>query len=102
MKKNIVTKMDFDILCLTENHKWRDDDALTIYSDVPPSTDSWSGISLPLSKRLAKCVMTSGNIGLRIVFCRLREERHVIYSSLEFTYHKDREQIHRKKIRTRN
>ena len=78
MKKNMATKLDLDILCLTENHKWRDDDVLTIYSDIPPNADSWSGVSLTLSKRLAKCIITSGNIGSRIAFCRLRgKSRHL-------------------------
>jgi hypothetical protein len=72
LKKNISSKLNLDVLCLTENHQWRDEDMLTIYSDPPPKTDSWSGVSLTLSKRLAKCVMTTGNIGSRIAFCRLR------------------------------
>ena len=39
VKKDIANKCDLDILCLTERHKWKDNDKLMIYSEEPPETN---------------------------------------------------------------
>ena len=65
-------KLDMDIVCLTETHKWRDKDHLTIYSDLPPKDDKWSGVALVLNKRISKYVICSGSINSRLIYCRLR------------------------------
>ena len=70
--KNLILKYDFDLISLTETHEWRDDDLLSIYSDIPNKKDKWSGTALLINKRLVKHVITQGCIGSRIVYCRLR------------------------------
>ena len=73
VKKDLALSNDCDILCLTEVHSWRENDENnTIYSDLPPQSDSWSGVALHLSPRVSKYVIDSGPIGSRITFCRLR------------------------------
>ena len=73
VKKDLASNYNFDILCLTETHSWRDNEEnLTIYSDLPPKTDPWSGVALQLNKRVSSYVIDSGQIGSRITFCRLR------------------------------
>ena len=68
----IFTKKNLDVFCATEIHEWRDDDPTVIYSEAPPKTDKFSGVSLHLKPSLAKYVMNSGHIGSRIVYCRVR------------------------------
>ena len=72
VKKDLALSLDMDVLCVTETHKWKDSDKSTIYSDLPPETDSWSGVALILSNRVIKYVISSGSIGSRITYCRLR------------------------------
>ena len=72
VKKDLAINLDMDILCVTETHKWRDNDKLAIYSDLPPKTDGWSGVSILLSNRVSKYVISSGSIGARITYCKLR------------------------------
>ena len=73
VKKDLALSYNCDILCLTEVHSWRENDEnKTIYSDLPPKSDSWSGVALHLSPRVSKYVIDSGPIGSRITFCRLR------------------------------
>ena len=72
IKKNLTCQMGYDFVCLTETHSWRDTDPLTIYSEPPPKSDSWSGVALCMSGRISKYIMKTGNIGSRIVYCRLR------------------------------
>ena len=43
LKKNMILQNNFDIMCLTETHEWRDDDPNSIYSEVPGANDKWSG-----------------------------------------------------------
>ena len=72
VKKDMVSDLDLDILCLTETHNWRDDDPLTIYSEPSLKNDTWSGVALKLSKRVSGYVICSGVLNSRIVYCRLR------------------------------
>ena len=72
IKKDIAKKLDKDILCLTETHKWRDRENDTIYSDCPSEPDSWSGVALLINKRISRYVIDSGCVGSRITFCRLQ------------------------------
>ena len=72
IKKNLAMNTNMDLMCLTEIHSWRDNDQLTVYSDVPSKTDSWSGVCLLISKRVAKYVIDSGCIGSRIVYCKIK------------------------------
>ena len=65
-------KLDLDITCLTETHAWRECDPSTVYSDAPGKNDKYSGTALIINKRLTKYITTSGSIGSRIVYCRLR------------------------------
>ena len=64
--------MGYDFVCFTETHSWRDTDPLTIYSEPPPKSDSWSGVTLCMSGQTSKYIMNTGNIGSRITYCRLR------------------------------
>ena len=72
IKKDLVSKLNQDIVCMTETHGWRDNDPAWIYSDMPEKTDSYSGTALVVGKRLSGYVIASGSIGSRIVYCRLR------------------------------
>ena len=72
LKKNLILNTDFDLISLTETHGWRDDDLLSVYSDIPGRNDRWSGTAILLSNRLANYVMSQGCIGSRIAYCRLR------------------------------
>ena len=72
VKKELVSKLNFDICCLTELHGWRDDDRLMVYSDMPSKQDPWSGVALMINPRLAKYIMNSDFIGSRISYCRFR------------------------------
>ena len=72
IKKDRIEALDLDIACITETHSWRDDDQLTIYSELPPENDSWAGVALTVNKRLSRYIMNSGRVGSRIVFCRFR------------------------------
>ena len=72
LKKNLVCDLDYDIVCLTETHGWRDSDPCAIYSDTPSKRDPWSGVALQLSRRLSKYVIRHDFVGSRIVYCRLR------------------------------
>ena len=71
-KKDIALQLDKDILCLTETHAWGDNSNDIIYSEKPPKSDSWSGGALLVSKRISGSIVTSGSVGSRIVFCRLK------------------------------
>ena len=71
-KKDLCKHLSYDILCLTETHSWNDKDKFTIYSDTPARNDSWSGVALMYSEKIAKCVMFTGSIGSRIVYMRVR------------------------------
>ena len=72
VKKDIALKLDKDILCLTETHKWRDTDNDMNYGDQPPKSDGWSGVALLVNKRVSKYVTTTGCTGSRITYCRLQ------------------------------
>ena len=74
--REFCKELNYDILSLTETH---DNGTLTgrkdcIPSEPAPKNDSYSGVSLVLSDRLAKCVMHNGNSGSRIVYARIRAE----------------------------
>ena len=71
-KKDLCVEFNYDILCLTETHCWRDDDHLTIYSDSPGKNDSWSGVAITINQRISKYIISSGSIGSRITYVRLR------------------------------
>ena len=72
IKKDLCSELNYDALCLTETHGWRDDDPLTIYSDSPDKNDSWSGVAIVISQRVSKYIIGSGSIGSRITYVRLR------------------------------
>ena len=72
IKKDRIESLDLDIACVTETHSWRDDDQLTIYSELPPKKDSWAGVALMVNKRVSRYMMDSGPVGSRIVYCRFR------------------------------
>ncbi len=56
--------LKFDILALSETHKWRyDTDA--IFSEQPEDGDPYSGCCICLSKRAKGAIMYSGAIGSR-------------------------------------
>ena len=69
LKKDMIHKLDRDIMCLTETHKWRDNDPLSIYSDKPNKDDKFSGVALIVNKRVSKYIMNTGCIGSRITYC---------------------------------
>ena len=72
VKKDIVTDLKLDIVCLTETHAWRDQDPNVFYSELPSKNDKYSGTAIIINSRLSKYVITTGIIGSRIVYCRLR------------------------------
>ena len=72
VKKDILMKSNLDIVCLTETHEWRDQDPSVIYSDAPAKSDKFSGTALIVNRRLSSYIITSGSVGSRIVYCRLR------------------------------
>ena len=72
IKKDLCFDLDLDVLCLTETHGWRDDDCLTIHSDPPGKDDSWAGVAITINQRISRYIISSGSIGSRIVYCRLR------------------------------
>ena len=72
IKKDLTCELDYDFVCFTETHSWRDSDSLTIYSEPPPKNDSWSGVAICINKHLSKFIMKTGNMGSRIAYCRLR------------------------------
>ena len=72
--RELCKELNYDILALTETH---DNGTLKdtrdfIKSEPAPKNDPYSGVSLLLSDRLAKCVMHTGNNGSRIVYARVR------------------------------
>ena len=72
LKKELISDKNLDLLCITETHEWRDHDPLVIYSEAPTKRDKFAGVSLHLKLTLAKYIMNTGQIGSRIVYCRLR------------------------------
>ena len=72
IKKDRIESLDLDIACVTETHSWRDDDQLTIYSELPPKKDSWAGVALMVNKRVSRYMMDSGPVGSRSVYWRFR------------------------------
>ena len=72
LKKDLISAKNLDLVCVTENHGWRDFDPLVVYSEVPQPRDKFAGVSLHLKMSVAKYIMSSGQIGSRIVYCRLR------------------------------
>ena len=79
VKKDMIMDLKYDIVCLTETHAWRDQDPSVFYSVLPSSNDKYSGTAIIISKRLSKYVITSGSIGSRIVYCRIRGIRTNIF-----------------------
>ena len=72
VKKDILLKQNLDIVCLTETHEWRDHDPAVIYSDAPGKNDKFSGTAIVVNRRLTSYIISSGSVGSRIVYCRLR------------------------------
>ena len=58
--------------CVTETHEWRDHDPLVVYSEPPTKRYKYAGVSLHLKQSIAKYIMNTGQVGSRIVYCRLR------------------------------
>ena len=72
LKKDLIKRLEMDILCLTETHKGEDEDPYMINSDTPGKNDSWSGVALMVGQKLQKYIISTGSIGSRITFCRIR------------------------------
>ena len=73
-QRQLCQELDYDILALSETH---DKGTLNvnrnyISSDPVPNDDSFSGVALLLSDRVAKCVTHSGCYGSRIVYAKIR------------------------------
>ena len=49
-----ASSLDLNVLCLTETYSSQKGDSLTIYSDQPPSDDSWAEVALVLNQRLSR------------------------------------------------
>ena len=72
LKKDLISAKNIDVLCVTETHEWRDHDPLVVYSEPPTKRDKYAGVSLHLKQSIAKYIMNTGQVGSRIVYCRLR------------------------------
>ena len=72
LKKDLISAKNIDVLCVTETHEWRDHDPLVVYSEPPTKRDKYPGVSLHLKQSIAKYIMNTGQVGSRIVYCRLR------------------------------
>ena len=74
LAEKVCRELNYDILSLTEIHhngtlKSKPD---FICSEQAPPNDSYSGVALLLSSRLARCVIHEGRNGSRVVFARIR------------------------------
>ena len=68
----MISAKNIDVLCVTETHEWCDHDPLVVYSEPPTKRDKYAGVSLHLKQSIAKYIMNTGQVGSRIVYCRLR------------------------------
>ena len=72
--RELCKDLKYDVLALTETH---DKGTLKgtrnfIPGKPAPETDSFSGVALLLSDRVAKCVTHTGNCGSRILYARIK------------------------------
>ena len=72
--RELCRELQYDILVLTETHKKGTFSSSRNYiaSDPPPDTDSFSGVAIMLSDRVAKCVSHSGCCGSRIAYAVIK------------------------------
>ena len=72
VKSDLISDLNFDIVCITETHGWCDANQFAILSEKPSESDKFSGVALYLNDRLSNCVIDSGPVGSRIAFVKLR------------------------------
>ena len=90
--KQLCEELEYDILGITETH---DKGALPASSNfIPaepaPTNDSFAGVALLLSQRIAPCVMNSGCISSRIVYARVRAAICNIFAICVYIPHSNR------------
>ena len=89
-QRELCKDLKYDVLALTETH---DEGTLKgtrnfIPGKPAPETDSFSGVALLLSDRVAKCVTHTGNCGSRIVYARIKEMQCDLFTIGVYVPHK--------------
>ena len=74
--RELCKDLQYDILVLTETHNNGDLSSSKnfIQSEQAPTSDSYSGVAILLSDRVAKCVSHTGCVGSRIVYATIRSK----------------------------
>ena len=72
--RELCRELEYDILVLTETHNkgLLKSNRNFINSEPAPEHDSFSGISIMISDRIAKCVAHSGSCGSRIAYAEIK------------------------------
>ena len=73
-QRELCRALNHDILALTETHYKTQfqKNSNFIPADPVPANDTYSGVALLLSNRMARCVVNSNSSGSRIVYSRIR------------------------------
>ena len=91
-QRELCSELGYDILGLTETHDKAtlQNNHKFITGEPAPNEDSFAGVALLLSDRVAKCVLYNGNNGSRIVYAKIKARPFDLFVIVVYVPHSSR------------